>query len=61
MMQFYVDDLIKNALLEDINYIDTTADYLLGEEMSTGRFLAKADGVLCGPQSIRAVGRRRAV
>lgn len=48
MMQFYVDDLIKTALLEDINYIDTTADYLLEEERSTGRFLAKADGVLCG-------------
>lgn len=48
MMQFYVDDLIKTALLEDVNYIDTTADYLLDDQRSTGRFLAKADGVLCG-------------
>ena len=48
MMQFYIDDIIKTALLEDINYIDTTADYLLEDERSTGRFLAKADGVLCG-------------
>lgn len=48
MMQFYIDDIIKTALLEDVNYIDTTADYLLEDERSTGRFLAKADGVLCG-------------
>ena len=28
--QFYVDDLIKRALQEDINYLDVTTDYLLG-------------------------------
>ncbi|MCI8360443.1 MAG: carboxylating nicotinate-nucleotide diphosphorylase [Clostridiales bacterium] len=55
MMQFYIDDLIKNALLEDVNYIDTTADYLLDEQRSTGRFLAKADGVLCGLEVARRV------
>ena len=27
--QFYVDDLIKNAIKEDINYIDVATDYLL--------------------------------
>ena len=27
--QFYIDDLIKTALKEDINYIDVTTDYLL--------------------------------
>lgn len=49
MMQFYIDDLIKTALLEDVNYIDTTADYLLEEDdQSTAQFLAKADGILCG-------------
>ena len=29
--QFYVDDLIKNAIKEDINYIDVATDYLLDE------------------------------
>ena len=24
MIQFYIDDIIKTALLEDINYIDMT-------------------------------------
>ena len=47
--QFYVDDLIKNAIKEDINYIDVATDYLLDEnEVSEAVFVAKADGVLCG-------------
>lgn len=29
--QFYVDDLIKRAITEDINYVDVTTDYLIGE------------------------------
>lgn len=45
----YVDNLIKTALLEDINYIDTTTDYLIDEQQeNTARFLAKSDGILCG-------------
>ena len=47
--QFYIDDLIKNAIKEDINYIDVATDYLLDEnEVSEAVFVAKADGVLCG-------------
>ncbi len=46
---FYVDNLIKTALLEDINYLDTTTDYLIDEEQeNTAQFLAKDNGVLCG-------------
>ena len=49
MMQFYIDDIIKKALLEDINYIDVAADYCLDDkQVSSAKFLAKADGVLCG-------------
>ncbi len=49
--QFYIDDLIKNAIKEDINYIDVATDYLLDEnEVSEAYFVAKADGVLCGIQ-----------
>lgn len=45
----YVDNLIKTALLEDINYLDTTTDYLIDEsQQNTAKFLAKSDGVLCG-------------
>ena len=47
--KFYVDDLIKNALNEDINYIDVAADYLIPEEQrNDSYFVSKADGVLCG-------------
>ena len=49
LLQFYVDDLIKNAIKEDINYIDTSADLVIDEDdMTTAYFEAKADGVLCG-------------
>lgn len=45
----YVDNLIKTALLEDINYLDTTTDYLIDENQeNTAIFLAKSSGVLCG-------------
>ena len=45
----YVDNLIKTALLEDINYLDTTTDYLIDEnQKNTAIFLAKSSGVLCG-------------
>ncbi len=45
----YIDNLIRTALLEDINYLDTTTDYLIDEEQeNTAVFLAKSDGVLCG-------------
>lgn len=45
----YIDNIIKTALLEDINYLDAATDYLIdGEQENTARFLAKADGVLCG-------------
>lgn len=45
----YIDNLIKTALLEDINYLDTTTDYLIPQEQQgSAYFLAKAEGVLCG-------------
>lgn len=47
--QFYIDDLIKRAITEDMNYIDVTTDYLLDDDhTSTAVFLAKDTGVLAG-------------
>ena len=47
--QFYVDNLIKEAISEDINYIDVSADILIPEnQRNDSYFVAKADGVLCG-------------
>lgn len=47
--KIYVDRLIETALLEDINYLDTTTDYLIDEaQENSAVFLAKSDGILCG-------------
>ncbi len=47
--QFYVDDIIKKAITEDINYIDVSTDLLIEpQQKGKAKFLAKADGVLCG-------------
>ena len=47
--EFYVDDIIKRALSEDINYIDLATDLLIPEdEISTAEFVSKAEGVLAG-------------
>lgn len=49
LLPFYIDDIIKTALTEDINYIDSTADLLIPEDsISSAYFMSKADGVLCG-------------
>lgn len=46
---FYVDDIIKRALAEDINYIDLATDLLISEEdTSSAEFVSKAEGVLAG-------------
>ena len=47
--KYYVDDIIKTAINEDINYIDTSADLVFSDDdRTTAYFVAKADGVLCG-------------
>ena len=47
--QFYIDDLIKRAITEDINYIDVTTDYLIEETShSTAKLIAKDDGIIAG-------------
>ena len=49
LLQFYIDDIIKAALKEDINYIDTTSSLLINKDKVTDAyFISKADGVLCG-------------
>ena len=54
LMQFQIDDIIKTALLEDINYIDVTTDYLVDENsVSTAKYVSKDEGVLCGIDAMR--------
>ena len=47
--QFYIDDIIKKAINEDINYIDVATDYLIDDNsQTTAYFVSKDNGVLCG-------------
>ncbi|MBE6812906.1 MAG: carboxylating nicotinate-nucleotide diphosphorylase [Ruminococcaceae bacterium] len=47
--QFYIDDIIRNAIKEDINYMDVSTVFVIPEtQTGTARFIAKADGVVCG-------------
>lgn len=47
--QFYVDEIIKKAICEDINYVDATTDYLIDENaQTTAYFVSKDDGIVCG-------------
>ena len=49
LQQFYIDDIIKTDLKEDINYIDSTTDLLIPEnDISKAYFMAKDSGVLAG-------------
>lgn len=49
LLPFIIDDIIKTALAEDINYLDSTTDLLIGEnDVSDAYFVSKADGVLAG-------------
>lgn len=51
LQQFYIDDIIKTALMEDINYIDSTTDLLIPEDdISEAYFVAKDSGVLAGTE-----------
>lgn len=47
--EFYIDDVIKRALSEDINYIDMATDMLISEnDVCEAEFVAKAEGILAG-------------
>ncbi|MDE6592783.1 MAG: carboxylating nicotinate-nucleotide diphosphorylase [Oscillospiraceae bacterium] len=47
--EFYVDEVIKRALSEDINYIDMATDMLIDEkDVCEAEFVAKAAGILAG-------------
>ena len=47
--QFTIDDIIKRAIQEDINYVDVTTDYLLSDDaVTTANYVAKDSGVVAG-------------
>lgn len=56
LLQCYVDNIITTALMEDINYIDASADNLIPEEhKSSAYYVAKDIGVVCGIEVAKRV------
>lgn len=46
---FYIDNIIKTAMLEDISYLDAATDALFGGgQLMIAQFISKASGILCG-------------
>ena len=47
--RFYIDDVIRAAIKEDINYLDQATAFVIPEDdVTTAKFVSKAEGVLCG-------------
>lgn len=56
LLQCYIDDIIKTALMEDINYMDAAADNLIPpEHKSSAYYVAKDSGVVCGIEVAKRV------
>ncbi|MFP4478110.1 MAG: carboxylating nicotinate-nucleotide diphosphorylase [Candidatus Izemoplasmatales bacterium] len=50
-----IHEIIKQALIEDIPTIDVSSEYLFKDDISTGAFIAKEDGVISGMDICQAV------
>lgn len=56
LLQCYIDNIIKTALMEDINYIDAAADNLIpADHKSSAYYVAKDTGVVCGIEVAKRV------
>jgi nicotinate-nucleotide pyrophosphorylase (carboxylating) len=56
LLQCYIDNIITNALMEDINYIDAAAENLIPpEHESSAYYVAKDSGVVCGIEIAKRV------
>lgn len=56
LLQCYIDNIITNAIMEDINYIDAAADNLIPESHeSSAYYVAKDSGVVCGIEIAKRV------
>lgn len=56
LLQCYIDNIITNALMEDINYIDAAADNLIPpEHESSAYYVAKDSGIVCGIEIAKRV------
>lgn len=46
---YHIDDIIKTALKEDVNYLDVSSCFILEDtHRASAQYIARADGILCG-------------
>jgi nicotinate-nucleotide pyrophosphorylase (carboxylating) len=57
-MNQYIINLVKEALKEDIPKIDVSSEYLFSNQVSSGDFIAKEDGVISGIDVCQEVFRQ---
>ena len=48
LMQFQIDDIIKTALLEDINYIDVTTVIIDENSVSAAKYVSRTKAYFVG-------------
>lgn len=56
LSNFYVEDHVKAALMEDIGFGDVTTESILGEdEMFSAQLTSRCEGVICGLEVFKTV------
>ena len=56
LTDFYVEDHVKSALMEDIGFGDVTTESIVGEDkIFTARLVSRCEGVICGLEVFKTV------
>ena len=56
LSSFYVEDHVKNALMEDIGFGDVTTESIVGEDkIFNAKLVSRCDGVICGLEVFKTV------
>ncbi len=56
LSNFYVEDHVKNALIEDIGFGDVTTESIVGEDkIFNAKLVSRCEGVICGLEVFKTV------
>lgn len=56
LSSFYVEDHVKNALMEDIGFGDITTESIVGEDkIFNAKLVSRCDGIVCGLEVFKMV------
>ena len=58
LSNFYVEDHVKSALMEDIGFGDVTTESIVGEDkIFTASLVSRCEGIICGLEVFKTVFR----